>query len=200
MKKILFLMLTVTLVLTFTSFVYAEEKVTGEEILMEDSEEREVEEITLKGRLLELLTPENLSSTLGSICTVVCSAAIFVFRRIQKKDTEVNTLHIGYLKKELSAERESNKKLREDVDALIVALDNNTEILKKINLDTDENKHMLDSAKNATAATAKMVLEAFGHSRTIDSATKELITHEYLHIVNAENEDGEGESEQQNKI
>ena len=200
MKRVIIILFAVTIIMSCVSVHIYADSVEGTETVEMDGVVSTAKDVTLRDRLLEFATAENISSTLGSVCTVVCSIAIFVFRKIQKKDYDGNARGISHLKKELAAEREANIRLREDVDRLICSLDENTSILKKINIDTDENKLMLDTTKKATAATAKMVLDAFGHSRTIDSATKELITLEYLQVISPKEEGGEDSGEQQSQI
>ena len=148
-------------------------------------------DLGLKERLIQLVNSENLSSTLGTIMSVICGFAIFIFRSIQKKDSNSNYVQIASMKKELAEERELNKTLRADVDRLIGVIKENSDILSKINIDTTENRELVEIAKTATVATAKMVSDAFGHSRTIDSATKELLTHDYLAVLKAEEKDNE---------
>lgn len=148
---------------------------------------------TFEERMLQLINSENLSSTIGTIATVVASIAIFIFRSIQKRDSLLNAAKIKGLEGMVTdledlAELEKNEivKLKEDIKTLIDAISTNTEVLNKINIDTTENRHNTDVAKTATIATAKMVSDAFGHSRTIDAPTKALITYDYLEVLKAD--------------
>ncbi len=201
--------------ITETEAIEAEDVVIGEttediESTLEDSflsneaidkiialgqELRELKEsdYTFEERILQLVNSENLSSTIGTLMTVIASIAIFVFRSIQKKDYTLNSTKITEMEKqildladEVDAEKTENIALRETVTTLVDVITNNTTVLEKINIDTEENRHIADVAKVATIATAKMVSDAFGRSRTIDAATKELITRDYLEVLKAD--------------
>lgn len=150
-------------------------------------------EYTFKERMLQLINPENLSGTLGTVATVVVSIAVFIFRSIMKRDTENNmgeiavvgddVLNLGKTVKKLT---EKNKELEATVEKLVEVIESNTIKLEQINVDTTENKLISDTAKAATIATAKMVSDAFSHSRTIDAATKALITYDYLEVLKSQ--------------
>lgn len=166
-----------------------------DKIIALGQELRELKEsdYTFEERILQLVNSENLSSTIGTLMTVIASIAIFVFRSIQKKDYTLNSTKITEMEKQIldladavDAEKTENIALRETVITLVDVITNNTTVLEKINIDTEENRHIADVAKTATIATAKMVSDAFGHSRTIDAATKELITRDYLEVLKAD--------------
>lgn len=150
-------------------------------------------EYTFEERMLQLINSENLSGTLGTVATVVVSIAVFIFRSIMKRDTAINmgkiavveddVLNLDETVKNLT---EKNKKLEETVAKLVEVIESNTIKLEKINVDTTENKLISDTAKAATIATAKMVSDAFSHSRTIDAATKALITYDYLEVLKSQ--------------
>ena len=156
---------------------------------------------TFEERMLQLINSENLSSTIGTIATVVTSIAIFVFRNIQKKNFLDNSGKIKIidddvldLKETVDALKTENTELKEKIDKLIEVIEINSVKLEQINIDTTENKIISDTAKTATIATAKMVSDAFGHSRTIDAATKALITYDYLEVLKAS--EGETKTEE----
>ena len=161
--------------------------------LGQELKELKESDYTFEERILQLVNSENLSSTIGTLMTVIASIAIFVFRSIQKKDYTLNSTKITEMEKqildladEVNAEKTENVALRNTVSALVDVITNNTTVLEKINIDTEENRHIADVAKIATIATAKMVSDAFGRSRTIDAATKELITRDYLEVLKAD--------------
>lgn len=177
------------------SFLSAIDNEAIDKIIALGKELKELKEsdYTFEERMLQLINSENLSSTIGTIATVVASIAIFIFRSIQKKDSLLNAAKIkglegmvADLEDLVDLEKNENVKLREDVNTLIDAIKTNTEVLNKINIDTTENRHNTDVAKTATIATAKMVSDAFGHSRTIDAPTKALITYDYLEVLKAD--------------
>lgn len=177
------------------SFLSAIDNEAIDKIIALGQELKELKEsdYTFEERMLQLINSENLSSTIGTIATVVASIAIFIFRSIQKKDSLLNATKIkglegmvADLEDLVDLEKNENVKLREDVNTLITAISTNTEVLNKINIDTTENRHNTDVAKTATIATAKMVSDAFGHSRTIDAPTKALITYDYLEVLKAD--------------
>lgn len=153
--------------------------------LGEDLREEKESSYTWEERLRQLLDPDKLGSLLGAAMTVISSMAIFIFRHFQKKDASLSSARIRQLEAEVAAEREENIGLRADVQALILAMKENTAVLGGIKLNTEENRESAKMAKDATAATAKMVADAFGRSRTIDAATKELITYDYLSVLKA---------------
>lgn len=161
--------------------------------LGQELKELKESDYSFEERILQLVNSENLSSTIGTLMTVIASIAIFVFRSIQKKDYTLNSTKITEMEKqildladEVNAEKTENVALRNTVSALVDVITNNTTVLEKINIDTEENRHIADVAKIATIATAKMVSDAFGRSRTIDAATKELITRDYLEVLKAD--------------
>lgn len=177
------------------SFLSAIDNEAIDKIIALGKELKELKEsdYTFEERMLQLINSENLSSTIGTIATVVASIAIFIFRSIQKKDSLLNATKIkglegmvADLEDLVDLEKNENVKLREDVNTLITVISTNTEVLNKINIDTTENRHNTDVAKTATIATAKMVSDAFGHSRTIDAPTKALITYDYLEVLKAD--------------
>ena len=214
MKKTVFIILCVMICFCFCLTSFAEGEETAIETSAEDNAATEIisndfidkylalaEELrmlkesdyTFKERILQLINSENLAATLGTLMTVISSIAIFVFRSFQKKDSIGNTIKINALSKTIEEEREENKVLREDVNVLINVIRENNLLLSKINTDTTENHEMVEIAKRATTATAKMVSDAFQHSRTIDSTTKELLTHDYLEVLKAEEKTSAGE-------
>lgn len=161
--------------------------------LGEELKELKEGEYTFEERMLQLINSENLSGTLGTIATVVVSIAVFIFRSIMKRDTAINmgkiavveddVLNLDETVKKLT---EKNKELEATVAKLVEVIESNTIKLEQINVDTTENKLISDTAKAATIATAKMVSDAFSHSRTIDAATKALITYDYLEVLKSQ--------------
>lgn len=226
MKKIIFVLIALALMLSLPITTFAEEVVAEEEIAVDEvvtdgttdgtTEEeptdildvidnetldkiialgQELKELkegdyTFEERMLQLIDSENLSGTLGTIATVVVSIALFIFRSIMKKDTAINMGKIAVVEDDVlnlddtvKKLTEKNKELEETVKKLVEVIESNTIKLEQINIDTTENKLISDTAKAATIATAKMVSDAFSHSRTIDAATKALITYDYLEVL-----------------
>ncbi|MBQ8836454.1 MAG: hypothetical protein IJ002_03195 [Clostridia bacterium] len=155
---------------------------------------------TFKERIYQLLTPENIVTTVAAAFIFIIGIAFFIFRHYQKLDIRAIHSDVSYLKKNLEEEREENKQLREIIERQDKHIEELTASNKLLTESTEKNKSDTDRVSNMSAAVAKMVKDVFLNSKTIDASGKALLVHNYMEAVgkdetvsDAAQKDGENE-------
>ena len=127
---------------------------------------------TLQERLLQLISPENLLTTVTAAFLIVGAIVLFILRKRQKD----NELDIGDI---LSAVAAIQTKQGTDSETSEEMLS----LLKKMQQELEKNSKAAARAGSGSAAVAKMVKDVFLNSRTIDADGKQLMVRNYNEAV-----------------
>ena len=138
---------------------------------------------TLKERLLQMLTTENLVVLSASVFLVVCGVAFFVIEAKRKKDRKATVAYISRLEKKYKEEVASNTDMRNAILEQSILISDMAGRLGALCEVSEKNKLDLDNVTKANQAVAKMVKDVFLNSKTIDANAKSLLVHNYLEAV-----------------
>lgn len=138
---------------------------------------------TLKERLLQMLTTENLVVLSASVFIVVCGIAFFVIETKRKKDRKATVAYIARLEKKYNEEIASNADIRNAILEQSILISDMVGRLGELCEASEKNKLDLDNVTKANQSVAKMVKDVFLNSKTIDANAKSLLVHNYLEAV-----------------
>lgn len=138
---------------------------------------------TLEERINQLLTPENIMTTIAAAFLLICGIAFFIFRRRQKLDTAKISVELKDWKKKYEAEAETNKKLRSDIEKQTKEIGEMKELLISLTERSDLSKKDMSHIEHTAVAVAKMVKDVFLNSKTIDASGKALLVHNYVEAL-----------------
>lgn len=140
---------------------------------------------TLEERLNQLLTPDNILTTIAAVFLVICGVAFFVFRHKQKIDTARIHVDLVAWKKKYEEETKTNQKLREDIEHQSTEIHELKEMVVALTERSDISKQDLAHVEHTAVAVAKMVKDVFLNSKTIDASGKSLLVHNYVEALGA---------------
>jgi cell division protein FtsL len=141
---------------------------------------------TFKERINQLITPENMITTISAAFLLICGIAMFIFKRWQKRSNMSLHNDITYLRKKYDKETEENKKLKEEVEELRSETKELHELIQSLCERSDLSKSDMEHISHTATAVAKMVKDVFLNSRTIDASGKSLLVHNYLEALGEE--------------
>lgn len=151
---------------------------------------------TLEERLNQLLTPENIMTTVSAAFLVICGVTFFLFRRRQKLDTAKIHADLASWKKKYQEETESNRELRDNIQHQSDEIEKMKEMLTALSEKSDVSKQDMAHVEHTAVAVAKMVKDVFLNSKTIDASGKALLVHNYVEAIGeAENSTKESDNE-----
>lgn len=143
---------------------------------------------TFKERINQLITPENMITSISAAFLLICGIAVFVFKRWQKRSNMAMHNDITYLRKKYDNEAEENKKLKEEVEGLRAETKELHELITSLCERSDISKTDMEHISHTATAVAKMVKDVFLNSKTIDANGKSLLVHNYLEALGEEAE------------
>ena len=153
---------------------------------------------TLEERVNQMLTPENIITTVSATFLVVCGIAFFIFRHRQKIDTGKITVELNNMKKKYEKETETNKELRENILKQTEEINQMKLMLTKLTERSNISKQDMAHIEHTAVAVAKMVKDVFLNSKTIDASGKALLVHNYVEALGeVESVAKESDNEQQ---
>lgn len=138
---------------------------------------------TLEERLNQLLTPENIVTTVSAAFLVVCGVAFFLFRRRQKLDTAKIHADLASWKKKYQEETETNRELRDNIHHQSEGIEEMKAMLTALSEKSDVSKQDMAHVEHTAVAVAKMVKDVFLNSKTIDASGKALLVHNYVEAI-----------------
>lgn len=145
-------------------------------VMGEEMQEMKEQGYTLQERLLQLISPDHILTTVGAVFLVVAGVVLFWVRGRLKSnglDIEDTLAEVQELKKKL----ESKEAEQEKTEAVRAA---DREQLSRIETMLGKVLASSQNAGRGSTAVAKMVKDVFLNSRTIDADGKALLTHNYL--------------------
>jgi cell division protein FtsB len=141
---------------------------------------------TFKERINQLITPENMITTISAAFLLICGIGMFIFKRWQKRSNIALHKDVEYLRNKYDKETEENHKLREEVEELRSETKELHELIQSLCERSDLSKSDMEHISHTATAVAKMVKDVFLNSRTIDASGKSLLVHNYLEALGEE--------------
>ena len=141
---------------------------------------------TFKERIEQLVTPDNMITSISALFLVICGIAVFVFKNWQKRSSLALHRDIGILKDKYDEERKENQKLREDVTMQTKEIEELKALIVGLCERSDISKTDMDHVSHTATAVARMVKDVFLNSKTIDASGKALLVHNYMDAIGAE--------------
>lgn len=146
---------------------------------------------TFEERMKQLITPENMITTVAAAFLLICGIATFIFKKWQKKSNLIMHKEISTLRDKYEKETEENKKLREAVGEQTAQVKELKGLIKGLCERSDISKTDMDHVSHTATAVAKMVKDVFLNSKTIDASGKALLVHNYMEAIGEESEKNE---------
>lgn len=141
---------------------------------------------TFKERIEQLVTPDNMITSISALFLVICGIAVFVFKNWQKRSSLALHKDISILKDKYDDERKENEKLREDVTMQTKEIEELKSLIVGLCERSDISKTDMDHVSHTATAVARMVKDVFLNSKTIDASGKALLVHNYMDAIGAE--------------
>ena len=146
---------------------------------------------TFEERIKQLITPDNMITTVSAAFLLICGIAVFVFKRWQKKSNLVMHKDIAYLREKYDREAEENQKLQEEVARQTSEVEELKGLIQGLCERSDISKTDMDHVSHTATAVAKMVKDVFLNSKTIDASGKALLVHNYMEAIGEESKENE---------
>lgn len=143
---------------------------------------------TFEERIKQLITPENMITTISAAFLLVCGIAVFVFKHWQKRSNMAMHNDITCLRKQYDTETKENQKLKAEVKCLREETKELHELIQILCERSDLSKSDMDHVSHTATAVAKMVKDVFLNSKTIDASGKALLVHNYIEAIGDEGE------------
>ena len=150
-------------------------------------EELEAQGYTLKERLVQLITPENIVTTAAAAFFIV-GGLVLLFTRKRQMNT-VDSLNESYL-----IESDENQKLREKVVVMSEELTQLRQEVSELKEKNTDNSEQMKEIASSSRAVADMVKDVFLCSKTINAEGKSLVVNNYLKAYGEEKKDTEAQS------
>ena len=155
---------------------------------------------TFSERIKQLLTPENIITTVAAGFLLVCGIAFFVIEQRRKNDRFRIYSYVSELESKYCDEVESNKKLRAEVEAETKEISEMKKLLIELSGKSTVTKKEMEHVSHTATAVCDMVKDVFLNSKTLSADAKELMMHNYNKAFESEKSDKENENEQQDEI
>lgn len=149
---------------------------------------------TFKERINQLITPDNMITTVSAAFLLVCGIALFIFKRWQKRSNIALHKDVTYLREKYDEEALENKKLKEEVIAQSNEIKELKELITSLCERSDLRKTDMDHVSHTATAVAKMVKDVFLNSKTIDASGKALLVHNYMEAIGGEESEKDEQS------
>ena len=149
---------------------------------------------TFKERINQLITPDNMITTVSAAFLLVCGIALFIFKRWQKRSNIALHKDVTYLREKYDEEALENKKLKEEVIAQSNEIKELKELIMGLCERSDLRKTDMKHVSHTAAAVAKMVKDVFLNSKTIDASGKALLVHNYMEAIGGEESEKDEQS------
>lgn len=150
-------------------------------------EELEAQGYTLKERLVQLITPENIVTTAAAAFFIV-GGLVLLFTRKRQMNT-VDSLNESYL-----IESDENQKLREKVKDMSLELTQLRQEVSELKEKNTDNSEQMKEIASSSRAVADMVKDVFLCSKTINAEGKSLVVTNYLKAYGEEKNDTEAQT------
>ena len=159
----------------------------------EEMKEQKGREYTLRERVLQLVSSENVLKTVAALFMIIGSVLFFLIRQKMKNsgyDIEDTLLETKAVREALEKEKEARESGEEELKACRAELSELKTLLQNISQNVQK-------VGNGSIGVARMVKDVFLNSRTLDADGKSLMTHNFIEAVGELNG---GQNEQQREV
>ncbi len=144
---------------------------------------------SLEERIAQLVTPENIVTTVAAAFLALCGISFFVIEQRRKRDSRALCAYVSELERKYTDEIDSNAGLKVQIERQGEDIAEMKSVLCTLAEGASVTKGEAERIAHSASAVADMVKDVFLNSKTLSADAKELMLHNYMKAF------GSGEAE-----